>query len=86
MMRDSDLLLLRKKIFIRDQRKWDAQNVEIGITSADIWRSKFCGDCSHHKQATLSNSSGYTSCDVNGASVCFGMACDKGKWQPRSKV
>lgn len=79
---EKDLINKRNKIFIEGSISWEQQNVELGIKSSDKWRTKFCGDCDHHKPATLKNSNGYTSCDITDESVYFGMKCNKGKWQP----
>ncbi len=79
---EKDLIDKRNKLFIENKIEWNQQNEDLGIKSSDIWRTEFCGDCDHHKPATLKNSSGYTSCDITDESVYFGMKCNKGKWQP----
>ena len=79
---EKDLIDKRNKIFIESAISWEQQNVELGIKSSDLWRTKYCGDCVHHKPATLKNSHSYTSCDITDESVWFGMKCNKGAWQP----
>jgi hypothetical protein len=72
----------RNRIFDEVKLDWSMKNVKLSISEADMWRTKFCGDCAHHKPATLKNSSGYTSCNITDASVYFGMKCNINKWQP----
>jgi len=77
----------RLEDFLSDLSEWELQNEKLGINTAAKYRTKYCGDCSHHLPSDPDyNSGSYTSCGITHQSVYFGMVCNCKKWAYRIDI